>query len=129
MKIAALTGLSKESINDLVKRGIRTFEIRSTHNLIIFSDIKPGELVFITDAVPPDVVPGLCGHIASVKGVDIHMNRVTFETPLNYEERETMAGRVQLILHSVGKVKEVLPVTPYKPIYVNALEIKSCEAR
>ena len=129
MKLATLTGLSHESIQDLLKHQIRTFEIRSAHNLVIFSLVKPGDYVFVTDAVPPDVVPGLCGHIVQVRGVDVHMNRMTLSTPLNYEERETMSARVQLMVHAIGKVKDVFPVEPYKPIYVDALEIKHCDAR
>ena len=129
MKLATLTGLSRESIEDLLKHNIRTFEIRSAHNLVVFSEIKPMDQVFITDAVPPDLVPGLCGHIVMVRGVDIHMNRVSFSTPLNYEERETMSARVQLMVHAIGKVRDVYPVEPYKPIYVEAIEIKHCDAR
>lgn len=129
MKLATLTGLSHESIQDLLKHQIRTFEIRSAHNLVIFSQVRPGDYVFVTDAVPPDLVPGLCGHIVQVRGIDVHMNRMTLSTPLNYEERETMSARVQLMAHAIGKVKDVFPVEPYKPIYVDALEIKHCDAR
>lgn len=129
MKLATLTGLSKESIQELVNRQVRTFEIRSAHNLVIFSEISAGDHIFITDAVPPDVIPGLCGYIVTVRGIDIHMNRVTMSTPFNYEEKETMGARVQLMVHAIGKVRDVYPVEPYKPIYVEAIEIKHCEAR
>ncbi len=129
MKLPALTGISQESIQDLLKHHIRTFEIRSAHNLVIFSEIMIGDNLFITDAVPPDVVPGLCGHIVQVRGVDIHMNRMTLSTPLNQEERETMSARVQLLVHAIGKVRDVFVVEPYKPIYVDAIEIKHCDAR
>jgi hypothetical protein len=129
MKLAALTGLSCESIQDLLRRQIRTFEIRSAHNLIIFSEINVGDQIFITDAVPPDVIPGLTGYIVTVRGIDIHMNRMAISTPLNYEERETMGARVQLMMHAIGKVRDVYPVEPYKPIYVEAIEIKHVEAR
>jgi len=129
MKLATLTGLSRESIDDLLRHRIRTFEIRSAHNMIAFSAVHPGDYMFITDAVPPDVVPGLCDPIVQVRGVDIHMNRVSLSTPLNYEERETMGARVQLMVHAIGKVRDVYPIEAYKPIYVEAIEIKHYEAR
>jgi hypothetical protein len=129
MKLATLTGLNKESLQELLSHRIRTFEIRSAHNLIIFSEVKAGDYIFITDAVPPDVVPGLCGQIVAVRGIDVHMSRVTMSTPLNFEERETMGARVQLMIHASGKVRDVYPVEPYKPIYVDAIEIKHFEAR
>lgn len=129
MKIAAITGLSRDSIDDLRRRRIRTFEIRSAHNLQAFSEIGPGDRVFLTDVALPDLVPGLCGFIATVKGVDIRMHRMTYTTQANVEERETLSGRIQLILHSTGKVREVYPVEIYKPIYVDAIEVTMCEAR
>ncbi len=129
MKLAALTGLSRESLQELLAHRIRTFEIRSAHNLVIFSEVKPGDYIFVTDAVPPDVIPGLLGHIVTVRGIDIHMNRVAVATPLNFEERETMSARVQLMVHASGKVRDVYPVEAYKPIYVDAIELKHFEAR
>ncbi|HUL62056.1 MAG TPA: DUF473 domain-containing protein [Methanocella sp.] len=129
MKLAALTGLSRESIQELLAHRIRTFEIRSAHNLIAFAEVRPGDYVFVTDAVPPDVIPGLCGHIVTVRGIDVHMNRVAVATPLNFEERETMSARVQLMVHASGKVRDVFPVEAYKPIYVDAIELKHFEAR
>ena len=129
MKIAALTGLSKEAIHDLVRRHVRTFEIRSAHNLVAFSEIGPGDKVFLTDAALPDLVTGLCGHIAIVKGVDIRMHRMTYATQSNVEERETLSGRIQLILDSSGKIRDVFPVEIYKPVMVDAIEVKICEAR
>jgi hypothetical protein len=128
LKLAALTGLSKEAIADLLKRKVRTFDIRSAHNLVAFSDIRPGERIFITDAVPPDVLPGLCGYIAIVKGIDVHMNRVSMAIPGMYEERETMTGRIQLIIHSNGKVRDIYASSPFQAIYVDAIEVRICDA-
>lgn len=129
MKIAAITGMTQDSLNDLVRRRLRTFEIRSAHNLQAFSEIGPGDKVFITDVVLPDLVPGLCGYIAIVRGVDIRMHRMTYTTQANIEERETLSGRIQLILHSTGKVRDVYPIEVYKPVYVDAIEVAMCEAR
>jgi len=129
MRIAAITRLSKESIEDLVQRHIRTFEIRSAHNLVAFSEVQPGDLVFLTDVALPDLTKGLCGYIAKIKGIDIRMHRVTYATHVNIEERETMSGRIQFILHSRGKIQEVGPVQNYRPIYVKAIEVTMCEAR
>jgi len=129
MKLAALTGLSRESLQELLAHRIRTFEIRSAHNLIVFSEVRAGDYVFVTDAVPPDVIPGLCGQIVTVRGIDVHMNRVAMLTPLNFEERETMSARVQFMIHATGRVRDVFPVEPYKPIYVDVIELKHFEVR
>ena len=77
--------------------------------------------------IPIGVLPARS--VIDTRGIDIHMNRVATSTPLNYEERETMGARVQLMIHATGKVRDVYPVVPYKPIYVEAIEIKHCVAR
>ncbi len=38
MKLVAITGLSKESISDLKRRYLLTFEFHSANNVVAFSD-------------------------------------------------------------------------------------------
>lgn len=129
MKLIALTGLSKESLDDLVSRGIKTFEMRSTHNIIAFSELKPGDQVYVTDVVPPDLSEGQCGVVAMIRGIDIRMHRVSYGYPGGSEEVETMAARVQLKISARARIRQVNPIEMYKPITIDAFEIRSCEAR
>lgn len=128
MRLVALTGISKESIEEFVRRRIRTFEIRSANNIISISRLKLTDSVFLTDATPPDLVEGLCGVVGVVKGIDVRMHSIAYGGFGTLEERETMAARIQLVLESDGRVKSVLPIRVYEPVFVDVIEVKRCEA-
>lgn len=125
----ALTGISNESLEDLQRRHIRTFEVRSAHNVIALSSINPGDPVFLTDVVPSDLTSGICGIIATVRNLDIRMSRITFGTRDTIEEREAMTTRIQLALSSKGKIRSIEKIENYKPIIADVIDVKMCEAR
>ena len=55
MRHLALTGISKESIDDLVTKRVRTFELRSAHNIPIVFEANVSEEVFVTDTSRHDL--------------------------------------------------------------------------
>jgi hypothetical protein len=129
MRLVALTGLSRDSLNELSRRRVRTFEFHSANNVLAFSGLSVGDRVFLVDASPSDLAPGLCGYIATVKAFDTRMQHVFFSSPGQSEEIETMSARAQLSFYSTGKIKSVERVGLYEPIYVDVIEVKFCEAR
>jgi uncharacterized protein len=129
MRLLALTGLSKESLNELKQRHVRTFEFHSANNVVAFSDLSMGDMVFLVEVPPADLAPGLCGCIASIKGFDTRMQHVVYGTGSYSEEAEAMSARAQLAFHAIGKIKAVERVDLYKPIYVDVMDVKFCEAK
>jgi hypothetical protein len=129
MRLIALTGLSKESLNELSRRHVRTFEFRSANNVLVFSELGVGDTVFLAEFPPSDLAPGLCGCIASIKAFDTRMQHVFYGFGCYSEEMETMSARAQLAFKSIGKIKSVEPVDLYEPIYVDVIDVKFCEAR
>ena len=98
MKHLALTGISKESIDDLIKKRVRTFELRSAHNIPIVFEVNVGDELFVTDASRYDVSIGTTGVLARVRDKTITMQKVRHRVGDFYEERELMSARVQLEL-------------------------------
>lgn len=129
MRLLALTGLSKESINELSKRHMRTFEFHSANNVVTFSKLSVGDTVFLCEVPPEDLAPGLCGAIATIKGFDTHMQHVYYASASHHEEMETMSARAQMGYISIGKIKSVEMAGVYDPVYVEVMDVKSCEAR
>jgi len=129
MRLIALTGLSKEALNELSRRHVRTFEFHSANNVLSFSELGVGDTVFLVEVPPSDLTPGICGCIATIKAFDTRMQHVYYGTGSYSEEMETMSARAQLAFKSVGKVKSVEPVDLYEPVYVDVIDIKFCEAR
>jgi len=129
MRLIALTGLSKEALNELSRRHVRTFEFHSANNVLAFSELDVGDTVFLIEVPPSDLAPGLCGCIASIKAFDTRMQHVFYGAGGYSEEMETMSARAQLTFKSIGKVKGVGEVDLYEPIYVDVIDVKFCEAR
>jgi len=124
-----LTGISRESLKELTSRHVRTFEFHSANNVLSFSGIGPGDMVFLSEVPPSDMAPGICGYVAIVKSYDTRMQHVFIGSGNYGEEAETMSARAQLAYHAPGKVKSVEAADLYKPVYVDVVEIKFCEAK
>jgi uncharacterized protein len=129
MKLVAITGISKESISDLKRRHLLTFEFYSANNVVAFSDMTIGDMVFLTDATPSDLTEGLCGVIAVVKTFETRMQHTFYGSSSYAEETETMSARAQLSNSSTGKIRSVGEIKFYKPILVDVIEVKYCEAK
>ncbi len=129
MRLIALTGLSKDSLNELSRRHVRTFEFHSANNVLAFSDLDVGDTIFLIDVPPSDLAPGLCGCIATIKAYDTRMQHVYYGSAGQGEEMETMSARAQLIFKSIGKIRSVEEIDLYEPVYVDVLDVKFCEAR
>ncbi len=129
MRLIALTGISKESLNELSRRHIRTFEFHSANNVLAFSELDAGDTVFLIDVPPADLAPGICGSIATVKAFDTRMQHSYYGSGGYSEEMETMSARAQLAFKSIGKIKNVEKVDLYEPVYVDVIDVKFCEAR
>jgi len=129
MRLIALTGLSKEALNELSRRHVRSFEFHSANNVLAFSELDVGDTVFLIDVPPSDLMPGICGSIATIKAFDTRMQHVFYGSGSYSEEMETMSARAQLIYKSIGKIKGVERVDLYEPIYVDIIEVQFYEAR
>jgi len=129
MRLLALTGLSRESLSELTQRRIRTFEFRSTNNVVAFSGLGMGDMVFLADVPQTDLTSGICGSIATIKSFDTRMQHVYYSAGSYSEEAETMSARAQLSYHARGKIKSVEHIDLYKPVYVDVIEVKFCEAK
>jgi len=129
MRLVALTGLSRESLGELAKRHIRTFEFHSANNVLAFQNISVGDTIFLSEVSPADLTPGLCGSIAVVKGFDTRMQHVYYSTSVQHEEMDTMSARAQMGYVSIGKIKSVEQAGLYEPVFVDVIDVKYCEAR
>jgi uncharacterized protein len=129
MRLLALTGLSKESLTELSKRHVRTFEFHSANNVLAFSELDVGDTVFLAEVPPSDLEPGICGCIATIKAFDTRMQHVYYGTAGRSEEMETMSARAQMSFSTIGKVRSVETVDLFEPVYVDVIDIKYCEAR
>ena len=130
MKHLALTGISKERIDDLVKKRIRTFELRSAHNIPIVFEAHVGDELFVTDTSRHDLTVGTTGVMARVRNKTISMQKVRHRVGDFYEERELLSARVQLELREqTCRLRAIEDEGPGKILTVETSEICNYEGR
>jgi len=130
MRHLALTGISKESIDDLMKKRIRTFELRSAHNIPAVLDARVGEEVFVTDTSRHDLEIGTTGILARVRDKEVSMQKVSHRIGDFYEEREIMSARVQLELRErTCRLRGIEDEGPGRALAVETAEVCHFEGR
>jgi hypothetical protein len=130
MRHLALTGISKDTIDDLVRKRVRTFELRSAHNIPIVFEARVGDEIFITDASRHDLSVGTSGVLARVRDKTISMQKVSHRIGDFYEEREVMAARIQLELREhTCRLRAVEDEGPGKIVTVDTAEVCHYEGR
>ncbi|HYB59159.1 MAG TPA: DUF473 domain-containing protein [Candidatus Acidoferrales bacterium] len=130
MRHLALTGISKDRIDDLVRKRVRTFELRSAHNIPIVFEARVGDEVFVTDASRHDLSVGTTGVLARVRDKTVSMQKVSHRIGDFYEEREVMAARIQLELREhTCRLRAIEDEGPGKLVTVDTAEVCHYEGR
>jgi hypothetical protein len=129
MICVALTGISNQVLKDLFSNHLRTLEIRSPNNFFALINVKPDDLVFLTEASASDIIPGISGYITRVREVQIVTHRLVQSGDFYYEEREVQAGRVQLLLVGLGRVRRIESSAVGSPLMLDVDELHYCDAR
>ncbi len=101
MQVFGLTGISKQVIDDLIENGVRTVELRSSHNLASAARVKPGDLIFITRHSRDDLMPGIEGVMARVVAKEFALRRVGIYSRGEVEEQEVEVARLKLEMVTV----------------------------
>jgi hypothetical protein len=131
MIYAALTGITRRVMKELLSSRVRTLELRSPNNFVAMLNIQPGERIFLTETSAPDVTTGTSGLIARVNGTQIITHRTVQSTDDYYEERESQAARVQLQLVGIGRVRSAASSSSEAglPLRLEVDEVRYCDAR
>lgn len=96
MDIVGLTGISKRVVDELMENGVRTIELRSSHNIASAAKLKLGDLVFVTQRSREDLMPGTEGVIARVVASEFGIRRVGVYSRSEVEEKEAEIARLKL---------------------------------
>ncbi|MHC1604680.1 MAG: DUF473 family protein [Candidatus Methanofastidiosia archaeon] len=98
----AITCISPHAYKELLEGGIRTFELRSTHNINSIAKANTGDLVFVTCKAEEDMTKETEGIIAMVKSFSIYNRRRRYD----YDEYEITTARIQLEVVETAKIKD-----------------------
>ncbi|AEA47268.1 DUF473 domain-containing protein [Archaeoglobus veneficus] len=107
MRCYVLTGISRKTLEDLVKRNIRAIELRSAHNVATALKADIGSCVFLTPSKLYNVGRGTTGIIAEVSGKEVMSHSIIFASNHYIEESEMTVVRLRLTPRSVGRIVTV----------------------
>jgi len=129
MKCLVLTGISRNVIEELMRRNIRTIELRSAHNVATALKAEPGDCVFLTPSRINDLGRGVSGLIAEVRGKEVMSQSLFFQTPHYMEESEVTVVRLILTPKSLGRLIQVRRGAFLETIEGDVVEMSYFDAR
>ncbi|NMC11212.1 MAG: DUF473 family protein [Methanothrix sp.] len=129
MIYAALTGMARHVMRELLTARVRTVEIRSPNNFFTLLNSEPGDRIFLTESSTTDIVQGTTGLIAGIKALQTITHRTIQSGQDYYEESEAQAARAQLQLVGVGRVRRIASFGPGTPLTLDVDEVRYCDAR
>ena len=107
MECITLTGISKETIDEL-KRGIpRTVELISANNIISLASATVDTDIFLTSIDCEDIVAGDPGIIVHLISSTIFMKHTVEMSGNHIFERERLTARMKVKFVSIAKIKTV----------------------
>jgi len=129
MRCYVLTGISRRILEDLVKRAIRTIELRSAHNVATAMRVELGNCVFLTPAKFYDVDRGTTGIIAEVNGKEVMSHSIIFASDRYIEENEMTVVRLKLSPKGIGRIVNVYSVGILDTTEADVTEMSYFDAR
>ncbi len=107
IKCYVLTGISRRVIDALLKREIRSVELRSAHNVATAIKAEIGSCVLLTPARLCDLGKGVTGIVAEVTGKEVMSHSLFFASGTYMEESEMTAVRLMLRPRGFGRIAAV----------------------
>ncbi len=129
MRCLVLTGISKDVLEDLIRRYIRTIELRSAHNIATALRAEVGDCVFLTSAKTFDIDRGTLGLIAQVTGKEMYTHSLMFSTPTLIQESEMTVVRLRLEVKGLGRVMRVYNAGILDTTEAEVVEVSYFDAR
>ncbi|BAA29196.1 DUF473 domain-containing protein [Pyrococcus horikoshii] len=104
MELPLLSGITRRTLDSILRNPYRTIEIRSARNYLVLERVHEGDLIFLTYESLEDVTKGTEGIIAKVVRIERTHQRIPWEES---DEREMSICRVQLRLVGLGRIIEI----------------------
>jgi len=129
MRCYVLTGISRCILEDIVKRHIRTIELRSAHNVATALRVDVGGCVFLTSSKLYDIDRGTLGIIAEVSGKEVLSHSIVFASDKHIEECEMTVVRLRVTPKGMGRIINVYKSGILDSVEADIVEISYFDAR
>jgi hypothetical protein len=129
MRCYILTGISRMVLEDIVRRNIRTIEIRSAHNVATALSVEVGGCIFLTSSRQYDVDRGTVGIIAKVSEKEVLSHSIVFASDRYIEESEMTVVRLRLAPKSIGRITNIYNAGILDTTEADIVEVSYFDAR
>ena len=129
MRCYVLTGISRKTIDEFIRRYIRTIELRSAHNVATAFKAEVGSCVFLTPAKLGDLGRGCIGMISEVRSKEVQSHSVFFATTRYFEENEMTVVRLKLEPKGMGRIVKVYNMGILDTTEAEVVEVSYFDAR
>ncbi len=129
MRCYVLSGISRAVIEEIMRRNIKTIELRSAHNVATALRVNVGDYVFLTPARTQDLDRGVSGLIAEVTGKEVMSQSVFYASPHYIEESEMTVIRLRVLPRGVGRITRIRIGSLLETMEAEIIEMSHFDAR
>ena len=129
MRCLVITGVSKRTIDDLLRRIIKTVELRSAHNVATALRADVGSCIFLTTYRLYDIDKGTMGVIAEVVGKEVISHSLVFASDSIIQESEMTVVRLKLNVKGVGRIVRLYSTGILDTTEADVIEVSYFNAR
>jgi len=129
MRCLVITGVSKRAIDDLLRRIIKTVELRSAHNVATALKADIGSYIFLTTSRLYDIDRGTMGIIAEVVGKEVISHSLVFASDSIIQESEMTVVRLKLNVKGVGRIVRLYSTGILDTTEADVIEVSYFNAR
>ncbi len=129
MRCYVITGISRIVIEEILRRNIKTLELKSAHNVATALKANIGERVFLTTAKTHDLSKGVSGVIADITGKEVMSQSIFYTSPQYVEECEVTVVRLKISPKGFGRIVRVKRGDVLETTEADVIEISYFNAR
>lgn len=128
MRCYVLSGIARGVLEDIIRRNVRTIELRSAHNVATALRVNLGDCVFLTYSKTRDLERGVSGIIAEVGGKEVVHQSLFYSSPHYIEESEMAVVRLKLNPKGVGRIIQIRTGEILEAIEAEVVEVTTFTA-
>ncbi len=129
MRCLVITGVSRRTLEDLMRRLARTIELRSAHNVATALKAETGSKVFLTPSKLYDIDKGTTGIIAEVVSKEVISHSLVFASESMIQESEMTVVRLKLDIKGMGRIVRVYSAGILDTTEADVVEVSYFDAR
>lgn len=129
MRCYVLSGIIRSVIEEIMRRNIKTLEVRSAHNVATALKVNVGDYVFLTPARTYDLDRGVSGLVTEVTGKEVMNQSLFYATTHHIEECEMSVVRLRLQPRGVGRIIRIRIGDLLETLEAEIIEMSHFDAR